>query len=178
MIGRALMLVSFPLEKATMIDAWRRVKARAGRLGKSGAAAVEFAFVAPVLLLIMTGIAQFGIALNQYVMLVNAINAGELQFSISRGSSTPYSSTVSVIQQSASTLTWASLSPNVTMSVGGTTCNSDSTCSALMTTGGLQVQVTGAYPVNLTVAWVPVVTFHTSCSTTTNICTSITGTLQ
>jgi Flp pilus assembly protein TadG len=176
MIGRALMLVSFQLEKATMIEAWRRVKASAGCLGNSGAAVVEFAFVAPVLLLIMTGIAQFGIALNQYVMLVNAINAGELQFSISRGSSTPYSSTVSVIHQSASTLNTASLS--ISTSVGGTTCNSDSTCSALMTTGGLQVEVTGAYPVNLTVAWVPVVTFATSCSPTTDICTSITGTLQ
>jgi Flp pilus assembly protein TadG len=171
-----------------MIEAWPRVKASAGRLGKRGAAAgrlgkrgaaaVEFAVLLPLLLMIMTGIAQFGIALNQYVMLVNAINFGELQFSISRGSSTPYSSTVSVIQNSASTLTWASLSPNITMSVGGTTCNSDTSCSALMTQGGLQVQVTGAYPVNLTVAWVPVVTFATSCSPTTNICTSITGTLQ
>jgi Flp pilus assembly protein TadG len=166
------------VELATMIKAWCRVKAWAGRLGTSGAAAVEFAFVAPVLLLIMTGTAQFGIALNQYVMLVNAINFGELQFSISRGSSTPYSSTLTAIQNAASTLTWSTLSSNITMSVGGTPCSSDTACSNLMTKGGLQVQVTGAYPVNLTVAWVPVVTFQTNCSPATNICTSITGTLQ
>jgi Flp pilus assembly protein TadG len=163
-----------------MIKAWCRVKAWAGRLGTSGAAAVEFAFVAPVLVLLMTGIAQFGIALDQYMMLVNAINAGELQFSISRGSNTPYSSTLTAIQNAASTLTWASLSPNINMYVNGTQCTSDTSCSTAMcaTCAGQPVQVTGAYPVNLTVAWIPAVTFATSCSPTTNICTSFTGSLQ
>ncbi len=52
-------------------------------LGERGAALVEFAIVAPVLLLTMVGTAQFGIALNQVVMLSNAVTTGVQLFSIS-----------------------------------------------------------------------------------------------
>ncbi len=160
------------------IEALRKASAAAARLGTRGAAIVEFAFVLPLLVLIITGMVQFGLALSNYVMLVNAVNAGALQFSISRASSTPYSGTKTVIQQAASALSWATLNPNITMSVNGTACTTNSACSALMTKAGLPVQVAATYPVKLVVAYKTVITFPTSCSATTNICASFTESLQ
>jgi Flp pilus assembly protein TadG len=43
--------------------------AKAKRLGERGAALVEFGLLAPVLLLILLGTAQFGLTLNQFVSL-------------------------------------------------------------------------------------------------------------
>ena len=46
----------------------------------------------PVLLLVLLGMVQFGLTLNQYVMLWNGVGVGAMQFAISGGaSSTPYS---------------------------------------------------------------------------------------
>jgi Flp pilus assembly protein TadG len=159
-------------------EAWRRATAAVSRLGNRGAALVEFAFVLPLLILIITGTLQFGLAMSYYVELVNAVNQGALQFSVSRGTGTPYSGTVTVIDNAAFLLNATTLNSNVTMSVNGTACTSDSSCITLMTAPGLPVQVAGAYPVNLSLVWKSVITLATACSPTTNICASFTETLQ
>ena len=51
-----------------------------------GTAAVEFALIAPVLFLLILGITQFGITLNDYEMLTGGTEAAARQFSMSRGS--------------------------------------------------------------------------------------------
>jgi Flp pilus assembly protein TadG len=138
-----------------------REAARTAGLGERGAALVEFALVAPVLLLIMLGTAQFGITLNQYVMLTNAVGVGGMQFAISRSDTTPSSDAWRAITTAASTLTPANLP--ITLSVNGTACvtnattlaaatAADAACSTALTNGiGLPATVTATYPCSLTI---------------------------
>ena len=44
---------------------------------RAGTAAVEFALVLPALLMILVGIIQFGVALNNYLELTDAVQAGD-----------------------------------------------------------------------------------------------------
>ena len=63
--------------------------------GRQGTVTIEFAVIAPVLLLLVFGTFQFGIVISNYVLLTNAVGAGARQLSLSRGDSTPYTDTVS-----------------------------------------------------------------------------------
>lgn len=60
------------------------------RLGssESGQALVEFAYVAPVLLLVTFGMMMFGTALNQYLVLNNAVEIGGQLLAAERGETT------------------------------------------------------------------------------------------
>jgi Flp pilus assembly protein TadG len=124
--------------------------AKAKRLGERGAALVEFGLLAPVLLLILLGAAQFGLTLNQFVTLTNAVSIGGLQFALSRSDTTPYTDAVNAVKNAAPTLTPASLT--ITMSVGSplTACGTDAACMAALTNNvGQPAQVTATYPCNL-----------------------------
>ncbi len=116
----------------------------------AGSPAVEFALVAPVLLLLMFGIVTFGIAINNYIELTDGVRSGGRTLAISRSSSTPYTSTTSAITSSAANLTAANI--NITVTVNGTACSSDSGCStALSGAAGDTATVSATYPCNLTV---------------------------
>jgi Flp pilus assembly protein TadG len=111
----------------------------------SGTVAVEFAFIGPVLLLAMVGMFVFGIALNNWVILTNAAEAGALQLAISRGDSTPYTDTTNEVYNAAPSLTKASIT--ITLSVNGTACTSDATCqTALTANAGNPAYVQATYP--------------------------------
>ena len=128
----------------------------------SGAQAVEFALIAPLLLTLIMGIIQFSITLNNYIELTEAVRTGARNLAISRAmsSATPYTTTVADIGASAGNLTASSIT--VTMSVNGTSCTSDSTCTtALSTAAGDTAAVTATYPCNLTVMGV---NFLPSCT--------------
>ena len=119
---------------------------------RSGAPAVEFALIAPLLLMLIMGIIQFSITLNNYIELTEAVRTGARNLAISRAmaSATPYTTTVSDIGSSAGNLTAANIS--ITMSVNGTACTSNSTCStALSAAAGQTATVTATYPCNLMV---------------------------
>jgi Flp pilus assembly protein TadG len=129
---------------------------------RSGAPAVEFALIAPLLLMLIMGIIQFSITLNNYIELTEAVRTGARNLAISRAmaSATPYSSTVADISSSAGNLTGTNIT--VTMSVNGTACTTNSGCStALSTAAGQTATVTATYPCNLTVMGV---NFLPSCS--------------
>jgi Flp pilus assembly protein TadG len=129
---------------------------------RSGAPAVEFALIAPLLLMLIMGIIQFSITLNNYIELTEAVRTGARNLAISRAmaSATPYTTTVADISSSAGNL--KSTNITVTMSVNGTACASDSTCStALSTAAGQTATVTATYPCNLTVM---AVNFLPSCT--------------
>jgi len=98
---------------------------------QKGIAAVEFAVVAPVLLAIVLGLAQFGWLLGNYVMVANAASAGARYFAAQRGSTTPYSGTQTQVQTAGSTLTTGNLS--ITATVNGANCTSDTACAADLT---------------------------------------------
>jgi Flp pilus assembly protein TadG len=119
---------------------------------RAGAPAVEFALIAPLLLMMIMGIIQFSITLNNYIELTEAVRTGARNLAISRAmaSATPYATTVADISASAGNLTAANIT--VTMSVNGTACASDGACStALSTAAGDTATVTATYPCNLTV---------------------------
>jgi Flp pilus assembly protein TadG len=61
----------------------RRMVARRGG-GQSGQAMAEMAFVAPVILLVLTGICSFGIALNEYELLTYGTASGARAFALAR----------------------------------------------------------------------------------------------
>src|SRR5580700_7669955 len=90
----------------------------------AGGPAVEFALVLPMLLLLLIGMIEFGLTLNNYIMLTEAVRSGARQFAISRGGTTPYTDAVNQIHGAA-----AGLNPSgvtITLSVnGGPNCTSD-----------------------------------------------------
>ena len=49
----------------------------------------EFALVLPMLIVLMLGIVQFGVAFNNYVTLTDAVRAGARKAAVSRNSSDP-----------------------------------------------------------------------------------------
>ena len=116
----------------------------------SGVEAVELALTAPVLLLILFGIVQFGLLLNNYLMLTDAVRVGARQFSISRTSTTPWTTATSALTAAAPNLTAASITIN--LKVNGAACTSDSACvTALASAAGGSANVGASYPCNLTI---------------------------
>jgi Flp pilus assembly protein TadG len=110
--------------------------------------AVEFAMLAPALLLLVVGAAAFGIAMDNYVQLTGATSIGARQLAISRGDSTPYTDTVNAITGAAPKLTKASLT--ISLLVNGTACATDAACTTALV-AGVPAQVTASYPCNLVV---------------------------
>jgi Flp pilus assembly protein TadG len=126
--------------------------AKAKSLGERGTALVEFGLLAPVLLLILLGTAQFGLTLNQFVTLTNSVSIGALQFALSRSDTTPYTDAVNAVKNAATSLTPTSLT--ITLSVNGTGCATDAACATALTSNvGQPAQVTATYPCNLQVIW-------------------------
>jgi Flp pilus assembly protein TadG len=138
------------------------------RKGEDGSSLIEFAVCLGPLMLIMTGIFAFGIAVGNYVILTNACSAGAMQLAISRGSLAspnydPCATAVSAVEAAAPTLTAASLKfvivlNTTTYPTGGTATASLSCTSTSNTAGaaanlvqGQIVTVTVTYPCNLSV---------------------------
>jgi Flp pilus assembly protein TadG len=101
-------------------------------IAERGAVAIEFAFLLPVLLLLLLGAIQFGLLLKNYVMLTNAVSVGAMQFAISRSNTTPASGTWSAITNAAPNLT-PTTNITMTLSVNGTACTSASGVSSAST---------------------------------------------
>jgi Flp pilus assembly protein TadG len=117
---------------------------------REGATAVEFALLAPALCMLLMGIVQFGLAFNNYITLNQAVTAGGRQFSLSRGSSTPRSSTVSLVQSAAVNLTVANIT--ITTTVNGAACSTDSACQTALSANAKQPgSVSATYPCDLTI---------------------------
>ena len=115
----------------------------------AGTSAIEFAFIAPVLMLLALGTVQFGLTLNNYITLTEAVRTASRQLSVSRGGSTPYTDTVNQMYRSAPNLIRANLT--ISLSVNGTACSTDTTClSALAGAQGRPASVDASYPCDLT----------------------------
>ena len=128
---------------------------------RAGSVIVEFAVVAPVLLLVLLGVLQLGIFYYDYVALTDATAAGARQFSIGRLDATPYSDTVSAVQHAtcnasstACILQTANLT--ITTSVNGTPC-ATGTQTASQNDAACQLALASAYsaqqPISVTVSY-------------------------
>lgn len=70
---------------------------------KEGQAVVEFALVAPLLLLLVFGIIKFGIVYNNYIQLTNAVGVGAREFAVERGQADPCSDVYVTFTNAATT---------------------------------------------------------------------------
>jgi Flp pilus assembly protein TadG len=135
---------------------------------RAGTAAVEFALVLPMLLVMLVGIIQFGVAINNYLELTDAVRAGARSVAVSRSSATsatPLTTMTSAISASAANLTSANIT--TTLSVNGTACTSDSTCAtAIAAAEGDAATVTSTYPCISSAFVFYVQYFATSCKLT------------
>ena len=118
---------------------------------RGGTSAVEFALIAPLLLLLAVGTVQFGLTLNNYILLTEAVRTGSRQFAVSRGSSVkPYTDSINSMHRSAPTLDRASLT--IAIQVNGASCSGDTACtSALAAAQGQPATVAASYPCKLVV---------------------------
>jgi Flp pilus assembly protein TadG len=138
------------------------------RQGEDGSSLIEFAVCLGPLMLIMTGIFAFGIAVGNYVILTNACSSGAMQLAISRGTLTspnydPCTLAVNSIEAAAPTLTPSNLKfafvlngnnfPSTGTPTAGESCTSTSqtTGAAGDLVQGTAITVTVTYPCNLTV---------------------------
>jgi Flp pilus assembly protein TadG len=115
---------------------------------RRGVTILEFAIAAPVMLALAIGTFKFGAAMTHQVVLTNAAAQGALTLALSRGTTTPYSSMTTAINNAASTLTTASITTTVT--INGTACSTNTACATLMTAGATAV-VRTTYPCDLSV---------------------------
>jgi Flp pilus assembly protein TadG len=133
---------------------------------RAAATAVEFALIAPVLLVLLMGMAQFGITMNSYVMLTEAAADGARYLALARGAATPYTNTVAQVRATASGL---SGTVTVTTYINNVACSTDATCTTALAAGvgppAQPAKVTATYPCNLTVMGV---TYAPSCTLTSS----------
>jgi Flp pilus assembly protein TadG len=98
-----------------------------------GQTMTEFAMVAPLLVVLLFGIIQFGIAFNNYVTLTDAVRAASRKGAVSRGAGNPVGDCVAAAQNAAGDLDQKKLSV---------------TCASTWQSGS-DVTVTGTYPYSI-----------------------------
>jgi Flp pilus assembly protein TadG len=126
----------------TRTTAWREFSQ------DGGTAAIEFAFIVPVFFLMVLGMAQFSIALSNYLALSGAVHIGARQLAISRGDATPMTDTKTAIIDAAGTLTQANITINY--AVNGVSCTTDTSCGTLLA-AGVPVRIGATYPCSLVI---------------------------
>jgi Flp pilus assembly protein TadG len=104
-----------------------------------GQTMTELALVLPVLVVLVLGIAQFGVAFNNYVTLTDAARAGARVGAVSRNSSSPTSACTTAVRNAAGGLSQS----NLTVS-----------CSSSWSIGS-DVTVSASYPYSISLlGWV------------------------
>jgi Flp pilus assembly protein TadG len=125
------------------------------RTGEQGQSLVEFALLLPILLLLTTGIFVFGVAMNNYMELTNAVSVGARTVAINAGITTdPCATAATAIETAAPGLSASGMTFTVkfitsatSVTANGATCSTD----AADLTSGSTVQVVATYPLNLSI---------------------------
>lgn len=135
---------------------------------EEGGSLVEFALVLPLMVALITGMASFGIGINNYTVLTNSIDAGARSMALARGQTNPALAgtdpcayAVQIANNAAPSLN----SNNMTYSIVWTTTNSggsqvtktySNSCPGVALQSGDSVQIQGTYPLTLTIyGWRP-----------------------
>ena len=121
-----------------------------------GGALVEMAVTLPIVMVIMTGVFSFSIALYQKLQLAEAVSVGGRQIAVARGQTDPCTTTTNAIYAAAPGLTSASIKLtyvlNGTATTAGTSNGAGVTaCSGTTLTTGDYAQITATYPCSLSV---------------------------
>jgi Flp pilus assembly protein TadG len=125
--------------------------------GEQGQSLVEFALIAPMLLLLATGIMVFGLAMNNYLQLTNAVSVGARTVAINAGVTLdPCATAANAITTAAPGLNPANFTFSYTFSgtaYSGPTCASSDFKSgaAKALASGSTATVTATYPFQLSV---------------------------
>ena len=107
------------------------------RRDERGQTAVEFALVAPILIVLVLGIMQFGVAFHDYVTITDAARAGARQAIIARLAGGDFTAARQTVRDSAGGLDQSKLTVTV----------DDPT----PTTSGSTVTVTATYPYSINI---------------------------
>jgi Flp pilus assembly protein TadG len=135
----------------------RRMARALMRSGEEGSALVEFAMLLPMLLLLMTGTFVFGIAMNNYMQLTNAVSVGARSLAISAEVTLdPCATAYTAITGAAPALNPSNMTFSYSLNgttYTGTTCSSSSVTSGAAgnLASGTTASVTVTYPLNLSV---------------------------
>lgn len=114
---------------------------------RRGQSLVEFSFAMPILLITVTGMLSFGIAMHNFLTLTNGVNTGAQTLAISRGqTSDPCASVLTAIENAAPGLTGANISLTVVINGNSFPGTTSCTAGAADMTQGTLAQVTATYP--------------------------------
>lgn len=155
------------LEEPATKTRWERVMVeRLRRLiqeDESGSALAEMAFIViPLMIMMITGLVWFGLALNNDLALNNAVQAGSEQLALLRGNSAdPCADTVTNVQNAAPGLDPTKLTFAITLGGTGYT----TTCKVTLTSGEVET-LTVSYPVSVNVFGFGAHTYTLSATTT------------
>jgi len=125
--------------------------------GEGGNALIEFAMVLPMMLILTTGILMFGIAMNNYLALTNAVSIGARTVAVNAGLTLdPCSVAAQSIIAASPGLNPSSLKFTYTFNgvgASGSSCPSASVSSGAAgnLSSGSTVTVTATYPLNLSI---------------------------
>ena len=121
---------------------------------ENGSSMVEFALVAPMVMVLLTGMFCFGIGINNYMLLTNAVGAGARALSLTRNqtspalaASDPCAYAVQIANQSALGLNTSAISYSVVWTPTGSasTAYSNGSCPGAVFGQGDTVQLAAIY---------------------------------
>lgn len=117
---------------------------------RSGAVAMEFALIVPLLSMMMFGMIKFGVAYNNRIALTDAARAAVRELAVGRESATAFTDTVARFHASAGVLRPSDVA--LTLSVNGMACSSDAACeAALETASGQAATLSATFPCDVAV---------------------------
>ncbi|HUB18631.1 MAG TPA: TadE/TadG family type IV pilus assembly protein [Acidobacteriaceae bacterium] len=115
---------------------------------ESGSALAEMVIVVPLMMLMISGLVWFGIALNNDLALNNAVQAGAEQLVLLRGNSgDPCAATVAAVENAAPGLATSGLTFAISLGSSSYTTS----CSGVTMTSGETATLTVTYPVTINV---------------------------
>jgi Flp pilus assembly protein TadG len=126
--------------------------------GNDGNAILEFALILPTLLMVITGVWQFGVLYNHYILLTQATTAGAQTLQTDRLSTAndPCADTFTAIANAAPTLDPTKI--GITITMNNNTAITSKTCSGKQTqlAMGGPVTVQATYPYSLNIAGITI----------------------
>ena len=124
---------------------------------------VEFVLVAPILLLLVFGIIQFGILFNNYLTLTDAVRAGARQAAVSRTLADPVKSATDRVKSAAANLDTSAGVLDITVDPFDPTSGTHSWVQ------GGDVTVTATYPYSINLLGFVVKSGHLTSQTTERV---------